>query len=154
MLAAGTKAPDFTLNDWQGNPVSLSDFAGQNVVLYFYPKDSTSGCTTQALKYNELYDQFKDQDAVIIGISKDSESSHEKFIAKQGLKFILLSDPDHKVNELYDVWKEKSMYGRKYFGTVRSSFLIDKNGMIVSSAEKVKPALDAEIRLKELEALK
>lgn len=154
MLEPGTKAPDFTLNDQNGQSVSLSDFAGRKVILYFYPKDSTAGCTTQALKYNELLDAIHDQDAVVLGISKDSEASHRKFMDKQGLRFTLLSDPEHKVNELYDVWKEKSMYGRKYFGTVRSSFLIDENGMIVSAAEKVKPALDAEIRLKELEALK
>lgn len=154
MLEAGTQAPDFTLNDQDGNPVTLSDLRGKKVVLYFYPKDSTAGCTTQALNYNELLDQFHEKDALVFGISKDGEASHRKFRDKQGLKFTLLSDPEHKVNELYDVWKEKSMYGKKYFGTVRSSYLIDEDGVIVAAAEKVKPALDAKNVLKALEELK
>ena len=142
MLEAGTIAPDFTLEDQEGQPVTLSSFRGRPVILYFYPKDNTSGCTTQAQGYTELKPGFDAKDAVVIGISKDSPASHRRFIDKQGLDLILLSDPDHKVNELYDVWKEKSMYGKKYFGTVRSSFLISPEGVILKSGEKVKPKLD------------
>lgn len=153
MLEAGTIAPDFTLEDQDGQPVTLSSFRGHPVILYFYPKDNTSGCTTQAQGYTELKPGFDAKDAVVIGISKDSPASHRRFIDKQGLDLILLSDPDHKVNELYDVWKEKSMYGKKYFGTVRSSFLISPEGVILKSGEKVKPKLDPETMLKALDAL-
>lgn len=153
MLEAGTIAPDFTLEDQEGQPVTLSSFRGRPVILYFYPKDNTSGCTTQAQGYTELKPGFDAKDAVVIGISKDSPASHRRFIDKQGLDLILLSDPDHKVNELYDVWKEKSMYGKKYFGTVRSSFLISPEGVILKSGEKVKPKLDPETMLKALDAL-
>lgn len=153
MLEAGTNAPDFTLEDQDGQPVTLSSFRGRPVILYFYPKDNTSGCTTQAQGYTELKPGFDAKDAVVIGISKDSPASHRRFIDKQGLDLILLSDPDHKVNELYDVWKEKSMYGKKYFGTVRSSFLISPEGVIRKSGEKVKPKLDPETMLKALDAL-
>ncbi|OLU46143.1 thioredoxin-dependent thiol peroxidase [Faecalibaculum rodentium] len=153
MLEAGTIAPDFTLEDQDGQPVTLSSFRGRPVILYFYPKDNTSGCTTQAQGYTELKPGFDAKDAVVIGISKDSPASHRRFIDKQGLDLILLSDPDHKVNELYDVWKEKSMYGKKYFGTVRSSFLISPEGVILKSGEKVKPKLDPETMLKTLDAL-
>lgn len=153
MLEAGTIAPDFTLEDQDGQPVTLSSFRGRPVILYFYPKDNTSGCTTQAQGYTELKPGFDAKDAVVIGISKDSPASHRRFIDKQGLDLILLSDPDHKVNELYDVWKEKSMYGKKYFGTVRSSFLISPEGVILKSGEKVKPKLDPETMLKALDAL-
>ncbi len=153
MLEAGTIAPDFTLEDQDGQPVTLSSFRGRPVILYFYPKDNTSGCTTQAQGYTELKPGFDAKDAVVIGISKDSPASHRRLIDKQGLDLILLSDPDHKVNELYDVWKEKSMYGKKYFGTVRSSFLISPEGVIRKSGEKVKPKLDPETMLKALDAL-
>ena len=153
MLEAGTIAPDFTLEDQEGQPVTLSSFRGRPVILYFYPKDNTSGCTTQAQGYTELKPGFDAKDAVVIGISKDSPASHRRFIDKQGLDLILLSDPDHKVNELYDVWKEKSMYVKKYFGTVRSSFLISPEGVILKSGEKVKPKLDPETMLKALDAL-
>lgn len=153
MLQKGTKAPDFTLEDQDGHLVTLSSFRGRPVILYFYPKDSTSGCTTQAKGYTELKPEFDARDAVVIGISKDSCASHRRFIDKQGLDLILLSDPDHKVNELYDVWKEKSMYGKKYFGTVRSSFLIGPDGTILESGEKVKPKLDPENMVKALDAL-
>jgi len=153
MLEAETIAPDFTLEDQEGQPVTLSSFRGRPVILYFYPKDNTSGCTTQAQGYTELKPGFDAKDAVVIGISKDSPASHRRFIDKQGLDLILLSDPDHKVNELYDVWKEKSMYGKKYFGTVRSSFLISPEGVILKSGEKVKPKLDPETMLKALDAM-
>lgn len=153
MIEAGTMAPDFTLEDQDGNPVTLSSFRGRPVVLYFYPKDNTSGCTTQAKGYTELKTEFEGKNAVVIGISKDSPASHRKFIDKQDLNLILLSDPEHKVNELYDVWKEKSMYGKKYFGTVRSSFLIGPDGVILEAGEKVKPKLDPENMLRALDAL-
>ena len=153
MLEAGTIAPDFTLEDQEGQPVTLSSFRGRPVILYFYFFFNTSGCTTQAQGYTELKPGFDAKDAVVIGISKDSPASHRRFIDKQGLDLILLSDPDHKVNELYDVWKEKSMYGKKYFGTVRSSFLISPEGVILKSGEKVKPKLDPETMLKALDAL-
>ncbi len=153
MLEAGTIAPDFTLEDQDGQPVTLSSFRGRPVILYFYPKDNTSGCTTQAQGYTELKPGFDAKDAVVIGISKDSPASHRRFIDKQGLDLILLSDPDLKEYELYDVWKEKSMYGKKYFGTVRSSFLISPEGVILKSGEKVKPKLDPETMLKALDAL-
>lgn len=154
MLTVGTQAPDFTLNDQDGHPVSLSDFRGKPVILYFYPKDNTSGCTTQAKGYTALKDDFDAKGAMVIGISKDTPASHRKFIEKQDLDLVLLSDPDHEVNELYDVWKEKSMYGKKYFGTVRSSYLIGPDGTILEANEKVKPAVDPENMLKALEALK
>lgn len=140
MLEIGTKAPDFTLNNQDGNEVSLHDFLGKKVILYFYPKDNTSGCTKQACAFGELYPQIKDKDAIILGVSKDSVASHKKFQEKYNLPFTLLSDADHAVNEAYDVWKEKSMYGKKYWGTERSTYLIDENGIIVQALKKVKPA--------------
>jgi peroxiredoxin Q/BCP len=140
MLEIGSKAPDFTLNDQDGNEVSLHDYLGKKVILYFYPKDNTSGCTKQACAFGELYPQIQDKDAVVLGISKDSVASHKKFQEKFNLPFTLLSDADHAVNEAYGVWKEKKMYGKTYFGTVRSTYLIDENGVIVQALEKVKPA--------------
>jgi peroxiredoxin Q/BCP len=140
MLEIGSKAPDFTLNDQDGNEVSLHDYLGKKVILYFYPKDNTSGCTKQACAFGELYPQIQDKDAVVLGISKDSVASHKKFQEKFNLPFTLLSDADHAVNEAYGVWKEKKMYGKTYFGTVRSTYLIDENGIIVQALEKVKPA--------------
>jgi peroxiredoxin Q/BCP len=139
MLEIGSKAPDFTLNDQDGNEVSLHDYLGKKVILYFYPKDNTSGCTKQACAFGELYPQIQDKDAVVLGISKDSVASHKKFQEKFNLPFTLLSDADHAVNEAYGVWKEKKMYGKTYFGTVRSTYLIDENGIIVQALEKVKP---------------
>ena len=140
MLEIGTKAPDFTLPDQNGINRSLSDYKGQKIILYFYPKDMTSGCTKQACNFGELYPQFREKGAVVIGISKDSVESHKKFEEKYGLPFILLSDTEKEVIMAYDVWKEKNMYGRKTMGIVRSTYLIDENGVIAKAFEKVKAA--------------
>ena len=140
MLEIGTKAPDFTLPDQNGINRSLSDYRGQKIILYFYPKDMTSGCTKQACNFGELYPQFREKGAVVIGISKDSVESHKKFEEKYGLPFILLSDTEKEVIMAYDVWKEKNMYGRKTMGIVRSTYLIDENGVIAKAFEKVKAA--------------
>ncbi len=134
----GDKAPDFKLQSNENKTVSLSDFKGKNVVLYFYPKDMTSGCTQQACDFRDSSSNFKKSNTVIIGISKDSVESHQKFITKYNLPFILLADPETKVAEKYGVWKEKSMYGRKYMGTERTTFLIDKNQVIRKIYPKVK----------------
>ena len=139
ILAKQAVAPDFTLKDKDGNSVSLSDFRGKKVVLYFYPKDNTPGCTRQAQAFAADYEKFKEQNVVVIGVSKDSEASHQKFGEKYGLPFILLSDPDHLVMEAYGVWQEKKLYGKVSMGTVRSTFLIDENGVIELSMAKVKP---------------
>ncbi|MBQ4364052.1 MAG: peroxiredoxin, partial [Oscillospiraceae bacterium] len=129
MLNTDTQAPDFELPDSHGNMVKLSDFRGKKVVLYFYSKDNTSGCTRQAQGYAELYDSFAEKNAVVIGISKDTSSSHEKFAEKYSLPFILLSDTEKKVIELYDVWKEKKLYGKTSMGVVRTTYLINESGM-------------------------
>lgn len=150
MLKVGKKAPDFKLYDQNGVLRSLSDYKGQKVVLYFYPKDMTSGCTKQACMFAQLYPQFREKDAVVLGISKDSVSSHKKFIEKYSLPFTLLSDPDTKVIQKYDVWKEKSMYGKKYYGVVRSTYLIDEKGVIIKAFDKVKPAENPDEVLQEL----
>lgn len=131
------KATDFTLNDENGVPHSLSDYLGKKVVLYFYPKDNTSGCTTQALGFKELYEEFSKENVVIIGISKDSSSSHKKFKEKYDFPFILLSDEITAVINDYGVYQEKSMYGRKYMGVVRTTFVINEEGIIISKEEKV-----------------
>lgn len=144
MLEINKLAPDFTLNDKDGNSVSLSDFKGKRVVLYFYPKDNTSGCSVQAQRYNELYEEFKENGDVVIGVSKDSEESHKKFASKYDLKFLLLSDPEHKVIELYDCWKEKNMYGKKVLGTKRTTYIINEEGIIIYANDKVKTASDAD----------
>lgn len=140
MLETGIKAPNFTLQDKEGNLVSLSDFKGKKVILYFYSKDNTSGCTKQACGFAELYPQFQEKGAEIIGISKDTAAAHKKFAEKYELPFVLLADPDHQALELYDVWKEKNMYGKKVMGTVRTTYLIDENGVIVKAFGKVKAA--------------
>ena len=140
MLEVGKKAPDFKLYDQDGILRSLSDYKGQKVVLYFYPKDMTSGCTKQACGFAQLYPQFMEKDAVVLGISKDSVSSHKKFSEKFNLPFILLSDPDTKVIQKYDVWKEKTNYGKKYFGIVRTTYLIDEKGIIINASGNVKAA--------------
>ena len=140
LLETGTKAPDFTLPDQDGNDVSLSDFKGKKVILYFYPKDNTAGCTKQACACGEMYPLFREKGAVVIGISKDSVASHKKFQEKFSLPFILLSDTEKKVLEAYGVWQEKKNYGKVSMGTVRSTYLIDENGMIVRALEKVKAA--------------
>jgi peroxiredoxin Q/BCP len=143
MLQIGMKAPDFTLNDQHGNAVSLSDFAGKKVVLYFYPKDNTPGCTRQACAFAESYEAFKAQDVVVIGVSKDSVASHVKFAQKYDLPFILLSDPELKAIEPYGVWQEKKMCGKTSMGVVRTTFIIDENGMIAHVMPKVKPDTNA-----------
>ena len=143
MLPVGTKAPDFTLKDKDGNEVSLSDFAGKKVVLYFYPKDSTPVCTKQACSYRDNFDQFREKGVVVIGISKDSIKAHTNFTAKNDLPFLLLSDPELQAIQAYDVWHEKKMCGKVSMGVVRSTCVIDENGMIVYSAEKVKPDADS-----------
>ena len=139
-LKTGRKAPAFTLEDQQGKKVKLSDFNGQWVVLYFYPKDNTSGCTTEACNFSDNILTFEDLNTIVLGVSPDSVKSHEKFAAKYDLKISLLSDPDHKVLEKYGVWQKKKMYGREYYGVVRSTFLIDPDGKIAHIWEKVKVA--------------
>ena len=143
MLKTGTKAPDFTLPDQKGNMVSLSDFAGKKVLIYFYPKDNTPGCTRQAQAYAEEFENFARKGVVIIGISKDGVASHAKFAEKYNLPFILLSDTDIEVIKAYDVWKEKKLYGKTGLGVIRSSYLIDENQIIIRAAEKVKPDTNA-----------
>ncbi len=143
MLEAGTKAPDFTLNDKDGNPVSLHDFAGKRVVLYFYPKDNTPGCTRQACAFAGAYEAFKSLDAVVIGVSKDSVASHQKFAEKYGLPFVLLSDPERQAIEAYGVWQEKKNYGKVSMGVVRSTFVIGPDGVIEKVMPKVKPDTNA-----------
>ena len=143
MLETGTKAPAFTLNDKDGNAVSLADFAGKKVVLYFYPKDNTPGCTRQACAFAAAYEDFKTLDAVVIGVSKDSEASHRRFAEKNGLPFILLSDPELKAIQAYGVWQEKKNYGKVSMGVVRSTFIIDEKGIIEKVMPKVKPDTNA-----------
>ena len=138
MLAIGTKAPDFTLPDQNGEPRSLSDYQGKKVILYFYPKDMTAGCTKQACAFGELYPRFREKGAVILGVSKDTVASHKRFEEKYGLPFILLSDPEKEVIWAYDVWKEKKLYGKVSMGVVRTTYLIDENGMIEKAFDKVK----------------
>ncbi len=139
MLDENCAAPSFTLPDQNGNEVSLKDFLGKKVILYFYPKDNTPGCTRQACAFRDKSDQFRSYNAVVIGISRDSVQSHQKFAAKNGLPFILLSDPERKAIEAYDVWHEKKMYGKTVEGIVRTTYLIDENGVIVKAMGKVKP---------------
>ncbi len=144
MLEIGTKAPKFTLPDKDGNLVSLADFAGKKVVLYFYPRDNTPGCTRQACAFAGAYEEFKSINAVVIGISKDSVASHQKFAEKHGLPFLLLSDPERSAIEAYGVWQEKKNYGKVSMGVVRSTFVIDENGVIEKVMPKVKPDTNAE----------
>ena len=139
MLEAGMKAPDFTLLDKLGNSVSLSDFLGKKVVLYFYPKDNTPGCTRQACAFKNAYDEFKKDNIIVIGISKDSSKSHLNFKNKYELPFILLSDVEHQVIEAYDVWKEKKLYGKTYMGITRSTYVINEEGIIIKTFEKASP---------------
>lgn len=150
MLDAGLKAPEFTLQDKDGNQVSLTDFAGQKVVVYFYPRDNTPGCTRQACAFASAYNVFKQHNIAVIGISKDSITSHQKFAAKHNLPFILLSDPELTAIQAYDVWKEKKMYGKISMGVVRSAYIIDENGVIEKVMPKVKPDTNAEEVLKYL----
>ena len=137
MLEIGKTAPDFELPDQDGIMHKLSDYRGKKVVLYFYPKDNTAGCTKQACNFAELYPLFNEKGAVVIGISKDSVASHKKFVEKYSLPFVLLADENREVLQLYEVWQEKNMYGRKTMGVVRSTYLIDENGIIVKALEKV-----------------
>jgi len=144
MLETGMKAPDFTLNDQNGNPVRLSDFAGRKVVLYFYPRDNTPGCTRQACAFAQSYDAFRQMDVAVIGVSKDSVSSHLKFAQKYDLPFTLLADPDLQAIEAYGVWQEKKMCGKTSMGVVRTTFIIDENGVVEKVMPKVKPDTNAE----------
>ena len=143
MLEVGMKAPEFTLTDKDGNAVSLSDFLGKKVVLYFYPKDNTPGCTRQACAFAAAYEGFKAKDVVVIGVSKDSVASHLKFAQKHELPFILLSDQELKAIQAYDVWQEKKLYGKVSMGVVRSTYIIDEQGMIEKVMPKVKPDTNA-----------
>ena len=143
MLKIGDKAPDFTLDDQFGKSVSLSDFLGKKVVVYFYPKDNTPGCTRQACAFAAAYESFKRDDVVVIGVSKDSVASHQKFAEKYELPFVLLSDPDRVAIEGYGVWQEKKMCGKVSMGVVRTTFIIDENGVIEKVMEKVKPDTNA-----------
>ena len=144
MLEIGIQAPDFEWPDQDGVMHKLSDYKGKKVILYFYPKDNTAGCTKQACGFSERYPQFLEKGAVILGVSKDTVASHKKFQEKYGLAFTLLADPERKVIEAYDVWKEKKNYGKVSMGVVRTTYLIDENGTIVRANDKVKAANDAE----------
>lgn len=143
MLKIGDKAPDFSLCDKEGNTIRLSDFLGKKVVVYFYPKDNTPGCTRQACAFAGLYEEFQKRNIEVIGISKDSVASHEKFAAKHGLSFVLLSDPELLAIKAYDVWQEKKLYGKVSYGVVRTTFIIDEEGMIMDVMPKVKPDTNA-----------
>ena len=143
MLEAGTKAPAFTLPDQDGASVSLSDFAGKKVVLYFYPRDNTPGCTRQACAFAAAYGEFQNLGAVVIGVSKDSAASHRKFAEKHSLPFLLLSDPELSAIQDYGVWQEKKNYGKVSMGVVRSTFIIDEAGVIEKVMPKVKPDTNA-----------
>lgn len=136
-LKEGQKAPDFTANDQDGNSVSLSQFTGKKVVLYFYPKDDTPGCTAEACDFRDNYQGLTAKGIVVLGVSIDDEKSHQKFVTKHNLPFTLLADPDQKIVEAYGVWGEKNMYGKKYMGTFRTTFLIDENGVISHIIKKV-----------------
>ena len=143
MLEAGNKAPEFALADKDGNIVKLSDFLGKKVVLYFYPKDNTPGCTRQACAFAGAYDAFRAQNVAVIGVSRDSVSSHVKFAEKYDLPFVLLSDPERQAIEAYGVWQEKKNYGKVSMGVVRSTFIIDEGGVIEKVMPKVKPDTNA-----------
>lgn len=143
MLEVGTKAPDFQLLDKDGQPVRLSDFLGKKIVLYFYPRDNTPGCTRQACAFAKSYPQFQNRDVVVIGISKDSVASHLKFAQKYELPFLLLSDPELQAIQAYDVWQEKKLYGKVSMGVVRTTYLINEQGNIEKVMPKVKPDINA-----------
>lgn len=147
MLAIGTKAPDFSLPDQNGNIHTLSEYRGKKVVLYFYPKDNTPGCSRQAEGYSERIKEFSKKGVIVIGISKDSVASHKKFEEKHGLDFTILSDPDHEVIESYDAWKEKKNYGKVYMGILRTTYLIDEEGIIIQANDRVRTAVDSEAML-------
>ena len=144
MLAVGTKAPDFSLLDQDGNTVSLSDFSGKKIVLYFYSRDNTPGCTRQACAFAANFEQFKSRNVVVIGVSKDSVASHLKFAQKYELPFVLLADPELQAIQAYDVWKEKKLYGKVSMGVVRSTYIINEQGIIEKVMPKVKPDTNAD----------
>ena len=144
MLQIGTQAPAFTLTDKNGNSVSLADFKGKKVVLYFYPRDNTPGCTRQACAFASRHSDFSAKNTVVIGVSKDSVASHLKFAQKYDLPFVLLSDPELQAIQAYDVWKEKKLYGKTSMGVVRTTFIIDENGIISHIMNKVKPDTNAD----------
>lgn len=150
MLETGMKAPDFTLCDSKGREVSLSDFRGKKVVLYFYPKDNTPGCTRQACAFAGVYTAFRERGVQVIGISRDSVESHRKFAEKYALPFLLLSDPDLRVIQAFGVWGEKKQYGKVSFGVNRTTFLLDENGVIMRVMRRVKPDTNAAEILAEL----
>ena len=150
MLEVGIKAPDFTLLNQNGDNISLSDYRGQKVILYFYPKDNTPGCTKQACGFAENYPQFIDKGAVILGVSKDTVASHKKFEEKYQLPFVLISDPELVAIKAYDVWQEKNMYGKKVMGVVRTTYLINEEGYIEKAFGKVKAAENANQMLGEI----
>jgi peroxiredoxin Q/BCP len=150
LVSEGEEARDFTLKADDGREVSLSDYRGKKVVLYFYPKDGTPGCTREAVEFRDMAKEFEKEDAVILGVSKDSVKSHQKFKRKHGLPFTLLSDPEGKVLSLYDVWKKKSLYGRTFMGTERTTFLIDEKGTVKKVYRKVKAKGHAQICLLDL----
>ena len=150
MLEVGTKAPDFSLLVQNGKIHTLAEYAGKKVVLYFYPKDNTPGCTKQACGFSERYPQFMEKGAVVLGVSKDSVASHKKFEEKYNLGFTLLADPELNAIKAYDVWQEKKNYGKVSMGVVRTTYLIDENGIIVKSFDKVKAAENPEQMLGEL----
>lgn len=151
MLNTGIKAPNFELPDQNGTIHTLEEYRGKKVILYFYPKDNTPGCTKQACGFSERYPQFMEKGTVVLGVSRDTVASHKKFEEKYGLVFTLLSDPERKVIEADDVWKEKKNYGKVSMGVVRTTYLIDENGIIIRANDKVKAAEDAEKMLGELE---
>lgn len=153
MIEIGQKAPDFSLPKNGGGTVSLNEFKGHRVIIYFYPKDSTTGCTKQAIDFTDLAKDFKDKDTVIIGISPDSVASHDKFTSKYNLNVLLGADEDKQILESYGVWKEKKMYGRTYMGVERSTFLVDRDGTIKALWRKVKAAGHAQMLLDELDKL-
>ncbi|RFZ85871.1 thioredoxin-dependent thiol peroxidase [Mucilaginibacter terrenus] len=143
-LKAGDKAPDFTAKDQNGKEVSLSDYKGKKVILYFYPKDDTPGCTAESCSFRDNYQSLLGQGFDVIGVSVDDEKSHKKFETKYSLPFTLIADTDHSIVEAYDVWKEKNMYGKKYMGTVRTTFVIDGAGIIEHVIEKVDTAASSQ----------
>lgn len=152
MLEAGTKAPVFSLPDKDGNMISLEDYRGKRVVLYFYPRDNTPGCTREACAFAGAYEGFKQKDVVVIGVSKDSQTSHQKFAEKYNLPFILVSDPELTAIKAYDVWQEKKLYGKVSFGVVRSTYIIDPEGVIEKVYPKAKPDTNAAEILEYLES--
>lgn len=153
-LQIGSKAPDFTVNDQDGKPVKLSDFKGKKVVLYFYPKDMTPGCTAEACDLRDNYTLLQKRGYEVLGVSTDSEKLHQKFIAQEKLPFRLLADTDKKLHELYGTWVEKSMYGRKFMGTARITFIIDENGVIEDIVSKVDTKNHTSQILKDIPAAK